>query len=167
MARPGRPLKVHPDLEYFDNLIIKKDTVALKKLIDKHGIDAYDGDKRTILINSVALGNIEIARFATENGANVNFQDQSGYTSLHFCAIYKYLELTDLLIENDADVNVCDKYGNTPVYTAIINSKGDFSIVHKLIRAGADIEIKNNNGKSARKIGETLFKDIFIELLKG
>ena len=132
MARPGRPLKVDSELEYFDNLIVKHDKKALKKLIKKYGVDVYDGDKRTILINSVAKGNVEIAKFALDYGANVNFQDSSGYTLLHFCALNKYSELTDLLLENGADVNIRDEHGNPPIWTAIFNAKGDFSIVQAL-----------------------------------
>jgi ankyrin repeat protein len=167
MARPGRPLKVDSELEYFDNLIVKNDKKALKKLIKKHGVDAYDGDKRTILINSVAKGNVEIVKFALDYGANVNFQDSSGYTSLHFCALNKYSELTDLLLANGADVNIRDEHGNPPIWTAIFNAKGDFAIVHKLYKAGADIETKNKHGKSPRDLGETVYQDKFDELLNG
>lgn len=167
MARTGKPLKVDSELEYFDNLIMKNDKKSLKKLIKKYGADAYDGDRRTILINSVAKGNIEIAKFAIENGADINFQDKSGYTSLHFCALYKYIELTDLLLEKGADLNIRDEHGNPPIWTAIFNSKGDFTIVQKLFKAGADIETKNVHDKSPREMGETIYQDKFDELLNG
>jgi ankyrin repeat protein len=167
MARAERPSEVASELEDFDSLIAKNDKKALKKLIKKHGIDAYDGDKRTILINSVAKGNIEIARFAIENGADVNFQDQSGYTSLHFCALYKYADLTDVLIGKGANVNIRDEHGNPAIWTAIFNAKGDFSIVRKLYKAGADIETKNKHGKSPRDFGETVYQEKFGEVLKG
>ena len=147
MARSGRPLKVDSELEYFDDLIVNNDKKSLRKLIDKHGVDAYDRYKRTILINSVAKGNMEITKFALDNSANINFQDQSGYTSLHFCALYKYSEITDLLIEKGVDVNIRDEHGNPPIWTAIFNAKGDFSIVRKLYKAGADIETKNKQTK--------------------
>jgi ankyrin repeat protein len=167
MARSGRPLKVHSELEYFDHLIEDNNKKVLKKMIKKHGIDAYDGDRRTILINSAAKGNIEIAKFAIENGADVNFQDSSGYTSLHFCALYKYSDLTDLLLDKGADVNVCDEHGNPPIWTAIFNSKGDFEIVRKLYKAGGDIDTKNIHNKSPRELGETIYQDKFDELLIG
>lgn len=167
MARAGRPLKVDSELKNLDSLITQNDKKLLQKLIDKHGIDAYDEYKRTILINSVAKGNIEIAKFAIDNGADINFRDQSGYSSLHFCALNKYPDLTDLLIEKGANINIRDEHGNSPIWTAIFNAKGDFSIVHKLYKAGADIETKNKHGKSPRNFGETVYQEKFIELLKG
>lgn len=167
MARAGKPLKVDPELEYFDELIESGEKRALRKMIKAHGIDAYDENKRTILINSLAKGNIEIAKFAMESGADINFQDSSGCASLHFCALYKYAELTDLLIGKGADINICDEHGNPPIWTAIFNSKGDFSIVHKLYKAGADIDTKNVHGKSPKEMGETIYQDKFDKLLKG
>jgi len=167
MARSGKPLKVEEELKYFSDLIVKNDLISIKKLIEKYGIDLYDSDKRTLLINSVAKNNLEIVKFAINNGADLNFQDQSGYTSLHFCALYKYAVITDLLIEKGADVNIRDEHGNSPIWTAIFNAKGDFSIVHKLYKAGADIETKNKHGKSPRDFGETVYQDKFDGLLKG
>ena len=167
MARSGRPLKVDTELENFDGLIDKNDTKKLKKLIKKYGIDAYDCDKRTLLINSVAKGNIKITKFALEMGANVDFQDSTGYTSLHYCALNKYSDLTDLLLEHGADVNITDEHGNPPIWTAIFNSKSNFTIVHKLYKAGADIETKNIHDKSPREMGETIYQEKFDELLNG
>jgi len=167
MARAGRPLKVDTELSNICNLIVQNDKKELLKLIEKYGIDAYDECKRTILINSVTKGNMELAKFAVDNGADLNFQDQSGYSSLHFCALYKYTDLIDFLIGKGADVNIRDEHGNTPIWTAIFNAKGDFSIPQKLYKAGADIETKNKHGKSPRDFGETVYQEQFDELLKG
>ncbi len=167
MARAGRPLKTNSELSNIDSYIAQNDKKMLQELIDKYGINAYDEYKRTILINSVAKGNLEIVNFAIENGADIDFQDQSGYSSLHFCALNKHPEITDLLIEKGANVNIRDEHGNSPIWTAIFNAKGDFRIVNKLYNAGADIETKNKHGKSPRDFGETVYQDKFIELLKG
>ncbi|RKD86398.1 ankyrin repeat domain-containing protein [Mangrovibacterium diazotrophicum] len=167
MARAGRPLKVDSELSNIDSYIAQNDKKVLQMLINKYGINAFDEYRRTILINSVAKGNFEIAKFAIDNGADIDFQDKSGYSSLHFCALNKNSDLTDLLIVKGANVNIRDEHGNSPIWTAIFNAKGDFSIVHKLYKAGADIETKNKHGKSPRDFGETVYQEKFDELLKG
>lgn len=49
-----------------------------------------------------------------------------------------------LLIENGADLNAIDKYGNTPLILAAKNENS--SMLKILLEAGADVDIKNNIG---------------------
>ena len=167
MTRAGRPLKVDPELEYLYRLVDNNDIKTMNKIIQKFGIDAYDGNKRTILILASANGKNDIVKMAIDKGADINFQDQSGYTALHFCALNKNVELTDMLIDNGANVDVRDEHGNSPIWTAIFNAKGDFKIVNKLFKAGADIDSKNIHGKSPRDFGKTVYQEKFEDLLNG
>ena len=165
MASAGRPLKVDSELEYLDSYINQNDLKGIKKLIEKHGVDCYDPDKRTFLINAASMGNIKVLQFVIDCGANIDFQDKIGYSALHFAAQNRLIEITDLLIEKGANVNVRDIHGNSPIWTAIFNAKDDFTIVKKLYKAGADIETKNKHDKSPKDFGETVYKDKFMQLI--
>jgi len=84
MSRPKRPLKVASELESIDSYIDKNDKDGVKWLIDLHNIHCYDSYKRTFLIISATKGDISMLNYLIELGADLNFQDNNGYTALHF-----------------------------------------------------------------------------------
>ena len=46
-----------------------------------------------------------------EAGADINFQDASGYTPLMLACLSDSVDMTQLLLEYDADVTITDKKG--------------------------------------------------------
>ena len=165
MAKGGRPYKVHEELKSLFLHIMDGNLKTVKEIVGKHGIDAYDPDKRTALINASFFGNVEIARWLIENGAEINYQDKNGLTALHFAAQEKKLAIVNLLIENRADPNLKDKHGNSPLWTAIFCARGDFEITKALIRSGADVESENNYGKSPCDLGVSMYGGKFFDLM--
>ncbi|WP_423348807.1 ankyrin repeat domain-containing protein [Wolbachia sp. wLmal] len=61
----------------------------------------------------------KVVRYLTENGANVNAQDEFGGTSLHWAAENGCRQVVEVLLEKGADVNAQDEDGRTPLYYAI------------------------------------------------
>lgn len=96
---------------------------------------------------------------AIENGSNINLQDKNGCSALNFAAQENNLEMTQKLVNKGADVNITDKHGNAPIWTAIINYNGgeNLSLIRYLQKNGANIELKNNYGRSPRDISTNLF----------
>ncbi|MFH1120851.1 MAG: ankyrin repeat domain-containing protein [Bacteroidota bacterium] len=89
-------------------------------------------------------------------GANIDEQDQDGYAPIFYIFIdleqnsNYYLQvksLIEIFVSKGADINITDKYGNTPLMYA--TSLGFKNIVEFLIFSGADPGIKNNNNQSA------------------
>ena len=73
-------------------------------------------------------------------------------------------EALEFLINNGANVNAQDKYGNIPLGRAIkpyINRK----IIEILLKSNSDIYLENNSGISVSKLVETVVnfehKDLF------
>ena len=70
-------------------------------------------------------GKAETAKLLLDNGADVNARrggkgwPRAGWTALHYCAFYGFVELIDELIDRGAEVNACDDEGKTPLQTAI------------------------------------------------
>ena len=75
---------------------------------------------------------------------NINARSYHGYTALMWASEYGNLEAAKLLIENGADVNAKDKYGDTALIEA-----GHLEVVKLLIENGADVNAKNEDGKTA------------------
>lgn len=166
MGKGGRPYKVHQDLIQISSDVEDSDLNKIKSLIESHGIDAYDPDKRTLLIWASIYGKIELLNWLIENKANINYQDKNGYTGLHFAAQEKNIDVTNLLLINQANPNIVDAHGNSPLWTAILNSKGNFVIVKLLMNYGADANHKNRYDRSPNDMAKSIYKEVINELIK-
>ncbi|GHU77758.1 hypothetical protein FACS189462_0460 [Spirochaetia bacterium] len=85
---------------------------------------------------------------AIKGGANVNEQDKKGWSALHYAINYEDVSLIELLLKNGANVDIQDVYGNTPLFRAVYNCKGDGTIIKLLLSYGADKKLKDNDGIS-------------------
>lgn len=72
-------------------------------------------------------------------GADVDFQDENGYTPLMMATISGQKEIVELLLEYKANVNIQNKYKQTSIMLAI--SCGYLEIFYLLFGARADINI--------------------------
>lgn len=165
MARSGRPLKVPSELEFIDSYVNENDVKGIQSLIDLHGIDCYDSYKRTFLILSASKGNTFILNELIKLGSNINFQDKNGYSGLHFAVQNNHIEVIDILIKESCNIDVRDIHGNSPIWTAIMNTKDDFSLVSILLKNNADIETKNNYGRSPKDMWKIKFDTDITSLL--
>lgn len=55
----------------------------------------------------------KVVEWLVEHGANVNTQDEMGYSALHIATQEKHTELVSYLLRNGANVNIQDKFGNS------------------------------------------------------
>lgn len=96
------------------------------------------------LRNCATAGDIEGLRKIIEKGIDINAADSEGFTALHNAMMWlphlkdkNFLAITELLVENGADVNAVTEYGETPLYLAAI--EGFFDVVVYLHQKGAGI----------------------------
>lgn len=166
MGKGGRPLKIHKDLEDLSRIIDSGDLDRVKFICGSHGIDAYDSYYRTTLILAVTSNKRQIVDWLLKEKANINNRDRNGYTCLHFCGQEKHEEMTKLLLANGADPNLPDEHGNSPLWTALFNAKGDFKVVKLLRENGADARLKNLYNRSPDDMAKTMYKASIDELIK-
>ncbi len=99
------------------------------------------------LMSAVAANDISGVRFFSKAGGSlINQKNIGGATALHIAAREKNLDITQMLIDNGADVNVADNEGWTPLMRATMAGSSD--IVELLLNKNADATALNSVGES-------------------
>lgn len=106
---------------------------------------AYSTDSLTSALKLAAKNeHTRTCEFLIERGANIDFQDEDGFTMLITAAKKGRLNFCQILVEKGADINLKNKAGRTALYEALANKHsrvGDY-----LIQQGATVDIQDENG---------------------
>jgi ankyrin repeat protein len=89
-------------------------------------------------------------------GADVNSQDDNGWSPLHFAAQASSPECISVLLRAGASVSLRDSSGNTALSKAVFSSRGSGAIIRLLREAGADPLATNNHGVSPVGLARTI-----------
>jgi len=136
-----------------DCTILDSEVIKIIKQLIKEGKDINEKNQfgKTPLMLAIEKHNIGLVKLLLIAGADPNIKDKSGYTA--FCkAVFSQgseqnLDLLKLLIIYKANVNAQTNSGTTPLMISLINPKID--VVNLLLEAGADPNIKDNDGNNA------------------
>ena len=130
---------------------------GVSQWVDKFGYSA--------LHIALSKGFDDILIVLLDGGIDTNLQDSKGQTALHYCAFLNKVEIAKNILAHGGRLDIEDKFGNQPLWTAIINDKGFGSrieLVEIFISAGANPSHRNNTGGSPLKIAEDLeYDDVF------
>ena len=99
------------------------------------------------LLIACEYGTTADAKRLIAEGAPVDWQDEAGWAPLHPASFNGHTEIVMLLLENKCNLNVTNKYGDTPLILAASNYQMDN--VRALVEAGCDITIRGCENKTA------------------
>ena len=144
----------------------------LKNINDNN--QSQKANKGTTALHWIRNDNVEIAKLLIENEADVNaktkeyFKTKFGKTTsshtisipdqstpLDLAILNEHIKTAKLLIDNGADINAKDNYGNTPLHKT-----NNIEIAKTLIHNGADVNARNTYGNTP------LYKIEDIETIK-
>ena len=74
------------------------------------------------------------------------------FLPLHLASYRGHTEIVMLLLENECNLNVTDKFGNTPLILAAYKNK--MGTVRALVEAGCDITIRGEESKTAAEMAK-------------
>lgn len=120
------------------------------------------------LLHYAISGNkFDIAMHLINSGINVNMTNAEDQNALHLICVNQNIEVAMALLDKGADINWRDKFGNTPMWTAVFNCKGkNYAIVELFIRYNPDVMTKNKAGRSPLDFAIQVGNERLIELLK-
>lgn len=93
-----------------------------------------------VIIHAARLGNVEVLEELIRQQANLNAQDEKGYTPLIIACYNNKYEAASLLIQSGADINAQDHGGNTALMGVVF--KGYDDIAQLLIENGAQLHME-------------------------
>ncbi len=100
------------------------------------------------------------------NGADVNEEDEEGWTPLMYAAYNnEYSDVINMLLDKGADIDAKNNDEWTPLVAAA--SHGFFDIIEALLKAGADVNVKDNEGKTALDYAKENKNPEILKLLEG
>ena len=86
------------------------------------------------------------ARWLIAKGAEVNAENNNGWTPLGYAAEENAAAVAKLLIDNGAEVNAKTEYGTTPLHVAAYHNAAE--VAKLLIANGAEVNAKDEDGET-------------------
>lgn len=93
---------------------------------------------KELLQAATRRNNVEEIVALLNSGIDINYQDCCGFTALHIASIHGYHDNIRILLEYDADPNICNNDVRIPLHFAAGTGLGYYSIVKILLEHGAD-----------------------------
>lgn len=133
----------------------KFDTLAHLIFSHPDDINKYASDGFTALGLACYFGQFEAARYLVLKGADVNLPSRNGFNvyPLHSAVAGNYTDVSRMLIESGADVNVKQQMGVTPLHSAAQN--GNLELIILLLEKGAAVDVRMEGGKLPADLART------------
>jgi ankyrin repeat protein len=91
---------------------------------------------------------VKIAILLLNNGAQVDAPNNKGHTPLHLAAYGGHKDLTKLLMQKEANINLADKKGITALHYALTYGKESEGVVEALLENNADVNKASYDGET-------------------
>ena len=116
---------------------------------NKLDVNALSNDNCTPLMIASENNHLNAVSFLIEHGANIDLQDENGYTAVHYAVgnDCNSCDVLSCLLKNGANVDAGTNNNYTPLMVA--SDCGNVDVVNFLIQHGADIQLRDKDGKTA------------------
>jgi hypothetical protein len=98
-----------------------------------------------------------------DDGVDVNWKDEEGFTALIWACVYGHVEVVKLLLDRGALIDLLPNGGGTALMNASYDGK--IECVRLLLERGADMSLKDNTGKTAKDDAVKQGYDDIVQLL--
>jgi uncharacterized protein len=146
-------LKFVKNLNIYESAALGKfDTLASNIYAFPELINSFSDDGFTPLGLACYFGHEEAARYLLLKGAEVNICSRNGYHvyPIHSAVAANNTDITKILLEAGANVNVSQISGLTPLHSAAHH--GNIELIILLLEAGANVYAKTEDGKTPAEL---------------
>lgn len=127
-------------------------------------LDEQCGAKKRSLFSYPAYKQSEVASMLIDNGTNLESVDPANnQTALHKATITGNDDIAFMLMELEVNLDAQDINLDTALIIAVRSN--NFFLVKDLVNANANLDLKNNSGKTAYDIAKQLKRNEIAELL--
>jgi ankyrin repeat protein len=120
----------------------------------------------TPLQRATEFGHLEVVQILLTAGARPNLAGKDGNTPLMHASYRGFDEIAAVLLQNQANPNVSEeRYGDTPLILAAW--KGHLKVVELLVRAGARVNDKAKDGRTALSVANNSEHRAIVEFLRA
>jgi ankyrin repeat protein len=131
-------------------------------------INARDSGGKTPLHQAAQKGQLVVATFLLENGAEVDTKDKNAQTPLHLATSEGHKAMMELLLAHNADVQVKSNASETPTALHLAALRGFRNLVELLLAHKADVNARTSTGPTPLHLAAANgFKVIAEVLLKN
>ena len=128
-----------------NNIVEKKINIDNNKnrIIKKINFDEIDNSKnRELLLISKKGDKEKLYELLSQKQIDINFQNENGWSALHFACDEGNLKIVEILIKYNIDLNLKTNEKKTALHISVF--RGYFDITKILIENGAKINIRDN-----------------------
>ena len=118
----------------------------IERLIQAGGeVNEHDEENGSTPLHAASReGHVEVVDLLIRAGGDVNKQNESGFTPLHYASANG--QVVERLIQAGGEVNTRSSDGWTPLHSASIG--GHVEVITALLAAGADKTLKDERGET-------------------
>ncbi|XP_076834955.1 fibronectin type 3 and ankyrin repeat domains 1 protein isoform X2 [Brachyhypopomus gauderio] len=136
------------------------------KLIE-HGADIHmkNGSGKDCLMLACYAGHLDIVKYLRRFGATWQSRDMGGCTPLHWAADGGHLSVIAYMIQDGSELDARDSVSHWTPLMRVSAVSGNESVASLLIRAGADVNVRDKDGKTPLMVAVLNNHKELVELL--
>ncbi len=126
---------------------------ALRLILETtSNMNVTDAGGNSLLFYAIDNNNTEMIEYLLRKGLSPNKADSYGITPLHHAVDNGNLEVVKILLAKGANVGPVNMAGETALHNAAYT--GNIDVIRVLLEKGANPKVKNNDGKTPRKVAK-------------
>ncbi|XP_075144171.1 fibronectin type 3 and ankyrin repeat domains protein 1, partial [Leptodactylus fuscus] len=158
-----------PDKLGFSPLMVaaQRGYFRIVQLLVDHGADINqeNGSGKNSLMLACFAGHLDIVQYLRRQGASWESRDRAGCTAMHWAVDGGNVKLIEWMIGDGCEVDVKDFCSQWTPLMRVSAVTGNPDVARRLIAAGADVNVKDKDGKSPLMVAALNNHERLVRLL--